>query len=239
LIYCAGGNQHLARIAVNAGYLYGARLPDTIYIDDLYFADQDFENPNRALYMAYLARHQPVMASVLDLDDAGLFDTVLSWAAEAAQHVQQVMIIPKVSGIIDRLPHTIDGARVILGYSVPTRYGAPTVPLEEFAAWPVHLLGGSPHAQMRLYLRLAPTADVVSADGNMMQLMAVRWCQFWVPHTATHARNHWWPTLREVNDGENWHGDRPAYQEAFARSCVNIRAAWHRISEGDIAWLLT
>jgi hypothetical protein len=179
--------------------------------------------------MDYLARYRPTMATVLDLERADQLPEVLDWAAEAASWVEKVVIIPKVEGIVDQIPPTVAGSEVVLGYSVPTRYGATDLPLEAFAGWPVHLLGGSPHAQMSLYRRFAGTARVISADGNYAGKMALRRCQFWVNGTATRARNHWWPTLREAADGALWRGTGLAYEEAFRRSCANITAAWREL----------
>jgi len=222
LIYCAGGNARFAEIAIQAGFQYGARLPDTVY-HPLYFADQDWKKPDRARYMAELAKHRPTMATVLDLERAEQLPEVLDWAEEAAQYVARVVIVPKAHGIITRLPRRIGGAGVVLGYSVPTRYAGTEVSTWEFAGWPVHLLGGSPHAQMRLahYMR------VVSADGNMANLMATRHCQFWVPGTARYASNRWWPTVREANGGIPLDVPDLSYL-AFTRSCKNIVLAWMR-----------
>lgn len=231
LIFCAAGNPAMMRIAVAAGYRYGARLPDTVYpeIAPLWFCDQDYARPDRAGYMAALAVHRPAMATVLDLERADQLPEVLDWAAEAAQYAGRVVIIPKCYGIIARLPRVIAGAEVVLGYSVPTRYGGTAVPCWEFAGWPVHLLGGSPQAQMWTWRQLSAVADVVSADGNYAQKLAVRYCQTWVPGTAHGARNRWWPTLTEL-DGRRW-SERGAPVEAFRRSCTTIMAAWQALAE--------
>lgn len=221
LIYCAGGNRRFDDIAIAAGYQLGARLPKQTY-HEIYFADLDWRNPDRTSYMAELARRRPVMATVLDLEYSDQLADVLSWADEAAQYVQQVVVVPKVSGIIERLPRRMDGAELILGYSVPTRYGGTFVPSWEFIDWPVHLLGGSPHRQMAL----AHSLHVVSADGNMINLMATRRCQFW-HRNAAYAKDHHWPTLQEADGGRQ--GDAP--YEAFRRSCVNIVEAWHILGE--------
>lgn len=227
LIYCAGGNKRFYEIATVAGFEYGARLPDTVY-GRLYFADQDFHDPNRETYMAALARHRPVMASVLDLEREEQLDDVLDWAEEAAQYIEHVMLIPKAPGIINKLPRHINGAGVILGYSVPTQYGGTDVPIWEFAGWPIHLLGGSPHKQMELWRYFTVIAQVVSVDGNYINKMATRYCQFWTPGDAQYANNRWWPMLKEA-DGKLW-GDgskkTDAPYEAFRRSCENIMKAW-------------
>jgi hypothetical protein len=229
LIYCAAGNRRFAEIATSHGFLYGAQLPGTVYADvaPFYFADQDWKEPNRDKYMSALAQHRPHMATVLDWEREEQLPEVLDWAEEAAQYVSIVTIIPKVFGGIARLPRSIGGAEVRLGYSVPTRYGGTQVPIWEFGGWPVHLLGGSPHAQMRLL----PYLTVVSADGNYAQRMATRHCKFWVPGSARkYASNRWWPALLEA-DGKKWgegRDDDDAPYEAFRRSCKNIMDAWRK-----------
>jgi hypothetical protein len=115
---------------------------------------------------------------------------------------------------------------VVLGYSVPTRYGGTPLPLWTFAGWPVHLLGGSPHRQMEYWRYLTPIAEVVSVDGNMANLMATRYCQYWVPGIAHHGKDRYWPMLKK-DDGMMWGKDAPV--EAFRRSCENIMAAWVRM----------
>jgi hypothetical protein len=227
LVFCANGNKRLARIAINAGWLYGAQLPGTIYTDEvapLWFADQNWKTPDREAYMRYLSEYRPYQATVLDLEQASQIDDVFSWAEEAAQHVERVVVIPKVIGIIDQIPDRIGGADVVLGYSVPTRYAGTEVPVWEFGNRPVHLLGGSPKRQMELRYYL----NVVSADGNYAMKMATRYCQYWEAGTARYAKNRWWPTLRESNGGELWpNGDAP--YEAFRRSVENIIHAWRRL----------
>lgn len=216
IIYCGGGNSTFAQIAIDAGFLYGSRLPETIYAP-LFFADQDWTHPNRRAYMTALAEHRPHMASVLDLESTAQLDEVLGWAEEAAQWVDVVMIIPKYTRAIESLPRTIGGKSVRLGYSVPTSHGGTEVPIWEFCGWPVHLLGGSPQAQMKLCRYF----DTRSVDGNMAQLMATTFCAFWDNEKRT--RRGQWPTLRDY-DGHRWAGDGPA--EAFRRSCKNIMMAW-------------
>ena len=224
LIYCAAGNSRFAKIALDAGYSYGAQLPGTVYFP-LSFADQNWKKPDKEAYMLALSQHQPRMASVLDWERHEQLPEVLGWAEEAAAFTDSVMLIPKVPGGVDRLPRIIGGKPIRLGFSVPTRHGGTTVWAGEFHGWPVHLLGGSPQAQMKWYSRLS---GVVSADGNYHQKMATRYCQFWQPGTATYAHNRWWPTLLEA-DGKKW-GDgtsqADAPYEAFRRSCEAVVDAW-------------
>lgn len=221
LIYCAGRNKRMSDIAAAAGFRLGAQVPTTVY-HELFFCDQDWKNPNRAAYMAALAEHRPQMATVLDLEHPEQHAEVLSWAEEAAQYAAQVLIIPKYFGAIDSLPRQINGKDVVLAFSVPTRFGGTQVPLWEFAGWPVHLLGGSPQAQMKYAAHLNAIADVVSADGNMANKMA-HYCRFW--RAKPGPKGHWMQ-LAEVGEGDWGAGSNT---EAFRRSCENIINAW-RIS---------
>ncbi len=215
LVYCASGNAKFARIAVEAGYRYGAKLPHTVY-EAVWFADQDWKKPDRQAYMAALARHKPEVATVVDWEHPEQLPEVLSWAEEAAQHVRRVVVIPKVSGMLDAIPERIGGADVILGYSVPTSYGGTEVFVSEFGSRPVHLLGGSPHNQMRM----AQYLNVVSCDGNMAHQQAHR-CRFW---SRRKGANGHWRQLAEVGidtkDGAN--------AVAFRMSCEEIKAAWSK-----------
>lgn len=215
LIYCADGNPAFARVAVESGWLYGARLPATVY-QRVYFADQDWRRPDRGKYMAALAEHRPDVATVLDWERAEQEGEVMAWAEEASRHVRAVVVIPKVPGTVPLIPERVGGAEVVLGYSVPTSYGGSPVPLWEFGRRPVHLLGGSPQRQ----IELAAYLNVVSADGNMAHQQAHR-CRFWSPTRAYKGR---WVQLRDAGD-ERAEG---ANLEAFRRSCVAIRAAWQR-----------
>lgn len=225
LIYCASGNKEFAQIAIDAGFKYGAQLPPRGIHFWPYFADQDWKNPDRARYMAELDKHRPCIASVLDWEKADQLKEVLSWAEDAAQFVEIIMLIPKVIGGIERLPRSIGGKPIRLGYSVPTKFSGTPVPIWEFYGWPVHLLGGSPKAQFKL----AHYLDVKSADGNMSQLMATKHCAYFSLGRVPGARNHPWPTLKESNGGVPW-GDggekAGAPYEAFRRSCENIMKMW-------------
>lgn len=207
LIYCAAGNRRLAKIALLAGWLYGAQLPNTVYHRP-YFVDQDWKNPVRADYMASLREYRPRLATVLDLEHEHQFDEVMDWAQEASQYVGEVIIIPKVAGIIERIPREINGKPIRLGYSVPTKYGGTIVPLYEFGQRPVHLLGGHPRKQFGL----ASVLNVASVDCNLHQMVANY-------GKVVGAQSDY--QLREETPIAS---DVP-YQ-AFARSCQNIYHMW-------------
>lgn len=224
LVYCASGNREFAAAALAAGWLYGAKLPTSAgnVTQALWFADQDWHLPDRGAYMAALARYRPVFATVLDWEYEEQLPEVLSWAEEASQHTcEGVIIIPKVPGGILSLPRRVGGKRVVLGYSVPTSYGASPLGLWEYRGWPVHLLGGSPQRQLETYRYLSLAGEVVSADGNMSAQQARRG-RTW--QRASGAKGHWWQ-LRDLGDA------RPegVPLECFRRSLVEIRAAWENM----------
>lgn len=218
LIFCGGNNPHFAKIAIDAGFLYGARLPCSVY-GTLYFADQEWKNPNRTEYMQALSIYRPYMASVMDWEREDQLPDVLSWAEEAAHYAQEVMIIPKVHNGIYKLPRSIGGKTIRLGYSVPTNHGGTDVHTAEFIGWPVHLLGGSPGRQ-KYYSKYL---DTKSADGNMALKMANKGL-YWVRGKSAYSNR--WVSLIET-DGKRWNGD--GNYEAFRRSCENIMQYWGRI----------
>lgn len=201
-------------IAINAGFESGARLPGTVYYPP-YFVDQNWKKPDRAKYIAALKVHRPFMASVLDFEKTNQLAEVLGWAEDAAQYVETVMIIPKAQNSIHLLPKTIGGKKVILGYSVPTSHGGTALPLIDFRGWNIHLLGGSPHRQMKL----AKYLNVTSVDGNMHMLMANS-CKWW--SNAKGEKGHWVNLSDQKRDGDNY--------RAFKMSCENIFHAWEKMS---------
>jgi hypothetical protein len=217
LIYCAAGNRRFAEIAIDHGFLYGAQLPATVYFRP-YFVDQDWRNPKREAYIETIRQYRPYMATVLDWERSNQLSDVLEWAEAIAPYVQEIVIIPKVPGEVHRIPRRVAGRPVRLGYSVPTRYAGTTVPLYEFAEWPVHLLGGSPQKQMEI----AQYLHVRSADTNYHTKMALSNGHFWVNGTAWYARDPFWPRINET--GVIIDGDLP--YEAFRRSCNQIKRAW-------------
>ena len=141
-----------------------------------------------------------------------------------------MIIIPKVVGGIAKLPRTIGGAAIRLGYSVPTAHGGTEVPAWEFGDWPVHLLGGSPQQQMKLACYL----NVTSVDGNMAHKMATG-------STRSGIVSVWQPKGRAYKKGHFVHLDEYRAREfglgpveedapyiAFEYSCQNIMAAQRR-----------
>lgn len=145
-----------------------------------------------------------------DVLDVATLPETLRYAAGLAAYAERVIVVPKAVGVMPQLPRE---PWLVVGYSVPTRYGGSDAQMAELAGWPVHLLGGSPGRQ----LALAPYLHVVSADGNAAT-RAAQWGIFfdghrWVSRTAA---------AQVVPPGPN------LPYRAFELSCRNTVAAWRR-----------
>lgn len=218
LIYSSTTNARTVEIALRTGFELGARLPRPGTIADvLAFADQEWHRPDRVRYMRELDRYRPDMATVLDWEPTVGLDLVLDWAAEAAQYVRDyVIIIPKVPGRVGEVPGQVAGKRVVLGYSVPSAYAGTPCDIGEFAGRDVHLLGGGPSKQFRIYrwatgragLPLHGACRIVSVDMNAPEKAAKRFA-FW-------SEGRW----------QSAPGSFASMYDALELSLTNIRAQW-------------
>jgi hypothetical protein len=93
----------------------------------------------------------------------------LEMAEEIAAGTPNVILIPKYD-CLDELPERIGDSRVVLGFSVPTRYGGTPLPPSAFAGRPIHLLGGTWDKQHALLSLLGD--DVISLDHNASLMLA-------------------------------------------------------------------
>lgn len=216
LIYCSNGNYTLQKISMNCGFKFGLKLPYRKILDEpLYFADQDWKSPNRYKYMSYVHKYQPRVATVLDLEHRNQLSEVLSWTEEISLIVESIVIIPKCTGVIGKLPKIVNGKKIILGYSVPTKYGSTSLHPKFFDGWDVHLLGGSPEKQISYKSQM----NVVSIDCNYHSMKANKFGEYW---TAKIDDKRWWRKL----DGQYSHSERST--KAFEISCNNIFNHWNQ-----------
>ena len=103
-------------------------------------------------------------------------EKILDWAEEVGEYAENVILIPKYD-CIDQIPE-----KFMLGYSIPTSHGRTPLPVEAFYGRRVHLLGGSPDAQIQYWSQLRD--EVVSLDNNYILKMAV-FGQAWTPQGRT------------------------------------------------------
>lgn len=223
LIYCDGKNKALAQIAVEHGFEYGIRYPPTQLLDyKITFVDVDWKKPNRISYLEGVKQIRPEMASVIDITSMEIFDEALQWCEELSGAVNKLIVIPKID-IIDSLPKMVNSSEIILGYSVPSTYGKTDIDFSRFTKFKVHLLGGSPHVQMRLYSEYPEV--VYSVDGNYMTRMANTMGRFWVPGNNDEPTNRYW--RRDLTKQRT---------DLFSISCQNVYSAWQHILEDNL-WL--
>lgn len=209
LIYCAGGSTRYAPIAIEEGFLYGARSDDKPYFK-VSFADINWRKPDLEKHLAFVQKHRPLLAVAPDVEHEDQLTHVLEYTERLAQYATHVIIVPKAFNVIERIPRE---PYIVLGYSVPTKYaGLDMLGTWDFQGWPVHLLGGSPAVQ----LHLAHYLNVFSADGNSSQL-AARHGTFFSAKTGG-----WVSRSPEIPLGK----DLP--YRAFRKSCQEIRKAWER-----------
>ncbi len=218
LIYCADGNRRYAEIAQRAGFLYGACSGKrrTVYYPPA-FLDLDWRRPDFARHLEWAAQYRPRFAVAGDAETPAQLDAVLRQAEQLAVHAAQIIVVPKRSGLVESIP-----AGYVVGYSVPTTFGGTEAMAWEFLGRRLHLLGGSPTAQLRL-AHVFGLGAIASVDGNS-HLKASRWGTFW---TAAG-----WVSRKRARLLCPQQPDFP--DAAFERSCVNIAAAWQVVADAAL-----
>jgi len=213
LFYTAADNSSFLALCNQANWFVGLRSDKypCHLATSIQFIDTRYTAPNFSRHLAQVQRFRPRYATVPDLSDREVSRKdvlrALHQAELLAPYCDTVLFVPKISGQISLLPS--DAA---IGFSLPTRYGAAQYSLGELEGHRVHLLGGSPHAQMSTHRYLSCFADVKSLDCNMHQRMS-GYGKYW-------KRGHW---VRHPN-----HGSRDANTsfECVFWSLSNIRQAW-------------
>jgi hypothetical protein len=200
-ISLAGGNKDHHVVIRLLGFEYGllstnaerylGRMHEQIpvYLDGIRiaFMDNPWHGYDHTHHVAMCERIRPVAATTRDImtkeqcEQQGIeYLTVaetLAMAADVARYVDEVILIPKFD-CIDDLPERIGDAKVVLGYSVPSSYGATEVDPDAFRGRPIHLLGGSWPRQHALLHHLGE--DIVSLDSNYMSRMSA-FGSYWLP----------------------------------------------------------
>lgn len=209
LIYCAGNNRPFMDAALEAGWLLGVRSDRTSYGYQLALVDIEYRRPNWERHLRRVALERPRYAIVPDLSEmevsADDVARALAQADHLAEHCAVPLLVPKLAGQLALIPE-----RYAIAYSIPSTYGGARFGPWQLAGRRVHLLGGSPATQLRIYRSLVDIAEVMSADGNMAQKVAVQ-------------------KLNYVEAGVWKKAPRGTpYLECWVRSCRNIVAMWHR-----------
>jgi len=195
VIFCAGGNEALMRIAYESGMYLGIRSDRPSHGFAIRFVDINYRHPPVFEdHLRVVARYQPRFATVRDLSEHSVeeadIERAIAEARRLSGYCEVPLVVPKLGGQLALLP-----ADLAIGYSIPTTHGGAQYALWELTGHRVHLLGGNPDDQMVVYRYLSACNSVLSADGNMAQKVA--WLAGlwedgrWVDHPAkgTHSPN--------------------------------------------------
>jgi len=191
-------------IARRYGWLPAARytnLRDVRSFDRLGFLDVEWENYSFKRHLEAAKATLPLMTVAQDVVNISCLDSILDQACELALYCTFVVVVPKDISLIPIMDYAIP-SEFLLGYSVPTKYGATLIPPHVFKR-PVHLLGGRPDVQRGL----ADIMLVVSIDCNRFTIDA---------------------KYGDYFDGETF---RPhpvgGYKRCLSDSIKNINALWY------------
>jgi hypothetical protein len=190
-------------IALEHGWKSGARytnLRDVRHLTGLGFLDIDWRNYSFDRHLDAARTFRPMMTVARDVMDRVQLEGILHEASLLAKHSQHVVVVPKDPSLRNKIDKLIP-PEFVLGYSVPTRYGATEIKPQAFKGR-VHLLGGRPDVQRCL----ADAMNVVSVDCNRFTLDAA---------------------FGDYFDGETF---RPhpqgGYQRCLRDSILNINRLW-------------
>jgi hypothetical protein len=207
IIYCAGGNTRLARIAMEEGFLYGARSDDIRDIRCDGLIDVNWKRYNWELHLETVAEHRPKYAVVPDVMDPEEVQLALRRADELAKYCRRPILVPKSLGVVARIP-----VEYVIGVSVPTKYAGFLPKTSQLVGREVHLLGGSPGQQRELWQYYTRTGvTVISTDLNS--------------HNKASDFGSYW-------NGFKWCDDERASigkYKAFRKSCQGIMLMWRRL----------
>jgi hypothetical protein len=155
-------------IAAAHGWLPGARytnLRDVRKVKRLGFLDIDWKNYDFQRHIEAASITRPLVTVARDIECKRSLRKIVDQAYRLKEYAEHVILVPKdplLASKIGTLP-----AEFLMGYSVPSRYGATSIAPEAFNR-PVHLLGGRPDVQRHLATRM----PVFSIDANRFTLDA-------------------------------------------------------------------
>lgn len=170
VVRCVAHSHRVLCAAREFGWLPGARytnLRDVRRVDRLGFLDIDWRNYNFRKHLLAAQATRPLLTVARDILNIRSVRAILDEAEALARWAENVIIVPKTPALEGVLNDGLIPSHFLLGYSVPTRYGATKVAPSAFQR-PVHLLGGRPDVQRRL----AALMPVASLDCNRFTLDA-------------------------------------------------------------------
>lgn len=217
LIYTSGDNALLTQITLDESWLVGMRSDKHAYVP-ISFVDVQYKQPNFERHLAMVREMQPKYAVVPDLGDTYVDRSDVLRALHQADDLLAVsphtivLIVPKLSGQLPLIPSDFS-----IGYSLPSNNGAAQYGLWKLEGRRIHLLGGNPHYQIKLYRLYRHSVQIRSADGNMAQKVALKFTKYW-------ENGAWIKHPKATQEKEKQVVDLP--YECIRWSLRNIRQAW-------------
>jgi hypothetical protein len=156
------------KIAAAHGWLPGARytnLRDVRRFKRLGFLDIDWKNYDFRRHVEAASQTRPLITVARDIECRRSLRKIIDQAYVLKEYAQHVVLVPKDPSLATKIGDFPKD--FLLGYSVPSRYGATPIAPEAFKR-PVHLLGGRPDVQRALATKM----PVFSIDANRFTLDA-------------------------------------------------------------------
>jgi len=226
LIFCFNNSPALTTLALNYGFLYGHRtsqapLPSPPFPPPA-FLDLDHRTPDKHFprHLALAAQHQPKYAIAGDATTPDELNKALQRAEQlalVAPHTY-IIIVPKTVDLINNTPTEFP---YMTGYSLPTEFGATLAPPAAYGAAvqpprKIHILGGSPKAQIQAALLIDPTLDNIASVDTNAHVKAAQVGTYWDAFS-----NKWKRMQRNTSRVQQDH-----LIPAFCRSSRSIQQAW-------------
>ncbi|UBF23051.1 hypothetical protein HCTV-16_gp68 [Haloarcula virus HCTV-16] len=208
-VITTAGHEHM-RIAYEYGFKTGGRLDNIDRLAEdgipIHFIDMDWHNPEFERLVQACKKYEPefVVGGDYTKHDPGHPDSNISTINERAdilsQYAENVQVVPHGSNQVEHVPDDM-----VVGYSVPTTYGAAEGELIDYYGRDIHLLGGAPAKQMDMIRQFGE--DIVSIDGNAINKMANVANRYWSGHDWAYeneSRNPGKFTEEQVSKAKNW-----------------------------------
>lgn len=224
VIFCNGNKNKYVPIARAEGMQIGFRsdqgAPDA---GPFALIDINWKAYDEAKHYQKVRQYAPTLCVAPDITSWGDLEKILEYGRELARHAKHVIFVPKLIGVIEKIPRE---PWVVLGYSVPSKYGsAGEVLPHEFKDRPVHLLGGTPHGQFALNKIM----NVFSVDVKA-HMAAAQFGDIWEPYR--------WMGKYQCKTCQQWVGRAREFEpvgpnlpyRCFALSCRNIMKTWKALS---------
>ena len=183
-VITTAGHEHM-RIAYEYGFKTGGRLDNIDRLAEdgipIHFIDMDWHNPEFERLVQACKKYEPeyVVGGDYTKHDPSHPDSNISTINERAeilnQYAENVQVVPHGSNQVEEVPEW-----AVVGYSVPTTYGAAEGELIDYHGRDMHLLGGAPAKQMDMIREFG--GDIVSIDGNAINKMANVANRYWSGH---------------------------------------------------------